>query len=183
MTMPIMAPPTHNAESCYGWIYKGDEKSTLTNSGCQRLNINGALDPETHQIIQREDERIDSESTINLFKKLEETSPQAGNIYVIADNAKYYRSGLVKEYLETSRIKLIFLPEYSPNLNLIEHVCKFFKDNVIKGKFYEKFDEFRQAVHNFFNNMDKHKDELKSGTRKIPYNNNRFLLTTIFLLV
>jgi hypothetical protein len=66
-------------------------------------------------------------------------------------------------------------------------VWKFFKEKVIKGKFYEKFCEFKQAVQNFFKDMDKYKEELKSGARlayrKISHNNYGFLLTTIFLLV
>ncbi|WP_099325448.1 transposase [Candidatus Kuenenia stuttgartiensis] len=33
---------------------------------------------------------------------------------------------LVKEYLANSRIKIKFLPSYSPNLNLIERLWKFY---------------------------------------------------------
>lgn len=88
--------PTHNSESCYGWIYKGDEKSTPTNSGRQRININGALNPESHEIIEREDESINSESTIKLFQQIEDRNLYAENIYVIVDNAKYYKSNLVR---------------------------------------------------------------------------------------
>ncbi|HAW50427.1 TPA: hypothetical protein DCX16_05730, partial [bacterium] len=55
----------------------------------------------------------------NLFNEIEEVSPKANNIYVIADNAKYYRLPEVNNYLAKSKIKLIFLPPYSPNLNLI----------------------------------------------------------------
>jgi transposase len=104
----------------------------------------------------------------------------------MVDNARYYKSTMVREYLKNSRIRLKSLLPYSPNLNLIERVWKFFKGKVIKGKFYEKFHQFRQDVQNFFNDMDKYKDELKSGARlayrKISHNNNRFPLTTNFLL-
>jgi transposase len=99
---------------------------------------------------------------IKLFQELEDKNRSAENIYVIADNARYYKSTLVREYLKNSRIRLILLPPYAPNLNLIERVWKFSKDKVIKGDFYEKFHQFRQAVQNSFKDMDKYKDELKS---------------------
>ncbi|MBE7547044.1 MAG: transposase [Planctomycetia bacterium] len=62
---------------------------------------------------------------------------QAGTIYIISDNAKYYRSKLVKEYLANSRIKIKFLPSYSPNLNLIERLWKFFRKKILYNKYYD----------------------------------------------
>ncbi|MFU7503163.1 MAG: transposase [Candidatus Tisiphia sp.] len=41
-------------------------------------------------------------------------------IYLICDNAGYYKSKKVKEYLVNSKIELVFLPPYNPNLNPIE---------------------------------------------------------------
>jgi len=48
---------------------------------------------------------INSQSTINLFKQVEKKHPELSCIYIFADNARYYRAKLVKEYLENSRIK------------------------------------------------------------------------------
>ncbi|MEW6104691.1 MAG: transposase [bacterium] len=56
----------------------------------------------------------------------------------------------------------IFLPPYSPNLNLIERVWKFFKIKVIRGKYYERFDKFKAIVHEFFENFGSYKEELES---------------------
>ena len=50
---------------------------------------------------------------------------------------------------------MIFLPAYSPNLNPIERVWKFFKKNVLENKFYKTFSEFKSAIELFF------KEELK----------------------
>jgi len=50
---------------------------------------------------------------------------------VIVDNAKYYKSKLVKEYLKESNIELHFLPGYSPNWNLMEQLWKFFKKKIL----------------------------------------------------
>jgi len=72
----------------------------------------------------------------SLFKQLEAIHLTAVCLYVICDNARYYRSKAVQEYLETSRIKLVFLPPYAPN-HLIERFWKFLKKNVLYNRYYE----------------------------------------------
>lgn len=142
--------PTHNTMPAYAWIKKGTDKKVKSNTGRQRLNINGVYSPVDHEIIVREDDQINSESTINLFKMIESKHINLGRIYIISDNAKYYYSKAVKEYLKESRIKLINLPSYSPNLNLIERLWKFFKKKVLYNEYYSKFKEFKDVVRDFF---------------------------------
>ena len=117
----------------YGWIKRGKEKGVKSNSGRQRIKINGVYSPIDGEIITRNDERINSQSTIELLKTIENKHPELSKIFIIRDNAKYYSSQLVKEYLETSKIEFIPLPSYSPNLNLIERLWKFFKKNCDHG--------------------------------------------------
>ena len=83
-------------------------------------------------------------------------------IYVICDNARYYRSKAVQEYLKNSRIKLVFLPPYAPNLNLIERLWKYFKKKILYNRYYETVDEFRAACEEFFRNPRKYHRELRS---------------------
>jgi transposase len=45
------------------------------------------------------------------------------------------------------------LPAYSPNLNLIERLWKFFKKKVLKNKYYSEFDDFFQAILDFCKNI------------------------------
>jgi len=72
--------------------------------------------------VVRFDDTINADSTIALFKQLEVLYPIAVWIDIICDNARYDRSKAVQDYLKTSRIQLIFLPPYAPNLNLIERL-------------------------------------------------------------
>ncbi len=154
--------PQHNTMLAYGWIKKGQDNIIKSNTGRQRININGALDAETHAVITREDERINAQSTIALLEQVEAAYPLAAIIYVICDNARYYRSKLVGQFLETSKIQLVFLPSYSPNLNLIERLWKFMKKQVLYNKYYEKFDVFKQTTLGFFENIQLYKSELDS---------------------
>lgn len=154
--------PQHNTMLAYGWIKKGQDNIVKSNTGRQRININGALDAETHAVITREDERINAQSTIALLEQIEVAYPLAAIIYVICDNARYYRSKLVSQFLETSKIQLVFLPAYSPNLNLIERLWKFMKKQVLYNNYYEKFDVFKQTTLGFFENIQLYKTELDS---------------------
>ena len=154
--------PQHNTMLAYGWIKKGQDNIIKSNTGRQRININGALDAESHAVIAREDERINAQSTIALLEQVEAAYPLAAIIYVICDNARYYRSKLVGQFLETSKIQLVFLPSYSPNLNLIERLWKFMKKQVLYNKYYEKFDVFKKTALGFFENIQLYKAELDS---------------------
>jgi transposase len=154
--------PLHNSQPANGWILRGKEKQIPSNTGRKRVNLNGALNVETHKIVVREDLSVNAQSTVSLLKQLEKLHPKANKIYVVLDNARYYRSVLVKEYVQNSRIKLVFLPPYAPNLNLIERLWKFFKKKVLANRCYESFLEFQEACRQFFRTIFRHKGELKT---------------------
>ena len=154
--------PQHNSVPSYGWIKKGQEKELKANCGRQRLNINGAINIETLEPTTGFYDTINADSTIDLFSKIEAKHPDAETIYIIADNAPYYHSCLLKEHLEGTKIQLIYLPPYSPNLNLIERYWKFFKKTVLHNRYYETFEEFKQSCKNFFRKRKKYLPELQS---------------------
>jgi transposase len=77
---------------------------------------------ETLQAAVRFDASINAQSTVALLQSLEQKHPKANCVYVICDNAPYYRCQVVKSFLEHSKVRLVFLPPYSPNLNLIERL-------------------------------------------------------------
>jgi transposase len=144
--------PTHNVMPSYGWIKRGKDKVIKSNTGRQRININGVYSPDDHEVIYREDDKINSLSTIELLKSIELKHLELTKIYIIRDNARYYTSKLVSEYLKTSKIEFVPLPNYSPNLNLIERLWKLFKKKILYDKYYEKFKHFKYAVFDFFDN-------------------------------
>lgn len=153
--------PHHNIEPVYGWIEKGITKEVPSNTGRERLNINGALNSETHEIIFREDDTINAQSTLALFEQIERAHPLADRIHIIADNAKYYRAQLVKDHLARSKIDLIFLPPYAPNLNLIERVWRFLRQEIC-SQYYERLSEFRLQTHSFLENILDYKEQLST---------------------
>ncbi|MCC8419265.1 MAG: transposase, partial [Rickettsia endosymbiont of Glossina mortisans submortisans] len=78
------------------------------------------------------------------------------------DNAGYHKSKKVKEYLQNTRIELIFLPPYSPNLNPIERLWKFMRSIVTNNRFYANFEAFADSLCLFFDNIPKYKSKISS---------------------
>ena len=155
--------PTHNTRSTYAWIQKGERLEQPTVSGRDRVNINGLLNAyNVTDVIAHDCESVNAESTKALYRAALEKHPQASAIYIISDNARYYHNKELREWIKGTRIRQIFLPPYSPNLNLIERLWKFLRKKVINTGFYRTKEEFRRAIRNFFDNIGTFKEELKS---------------------
>ena len=154
--------PQHNTLAAYGWMKRGEKREMPTSSGRERLNLHGAMNAETLEVTIIESKTIDDDSTIQLLAMLENKYVLATTIFVILDNAKYHYSKKVQEFLKTSKIQLVFLPSYSPNLNLIERLWRFFKKKVLYNTYYEKVTHFREACIKFFSNIDSYWMELNS---------------------
>jgi transposase len=155
--------PTHNNIPSYGWIKKGQKKTIPTNSGRQRVNINGAVNIDSLAMTVDMAESINSASTIRLLEKVHRLYPLADVIHVILDNASYYHSHEVREWLaKHKRIKLHYLPSSSPNLNLIERVWKFFNEKVRNNRYDASFRDFQAACTDFFRKRTKWTKELRT---------------------
>ena len=152
--------PQYNSIPAYGWIKRGKDKELKSNGGRKRVNINGAVDIDTLETVTDFSKSINGASSLRLFKKLEAKHPKAEKIHVILDNASYYISKWLKGKLRGSKIILHYLPGYSPNLNLIERLWKFFKKKILYNTYYEKYDDFLAACKSFFRCRTKYRDEL-----------------------
>lgn len=117
-----------------------------TPSGRQRFNVLGALHAITHEVVTvTNDTYINTGSVVTLLSKLAAqftTLP----ITLVLDNARYQRNAYVMAEAERLGITLLWLPTYSPNLNLIERLWKFVKAERLHGRYYPKFGPFKQAI-------------------------------------
>src|SRR6202034_2522571 len=136
--------PQHNSIASYGWIYTKDTKTVKTNTARKRVNLNGAITLEDMAITVLNEPTINAEAMIRLVQEIERKQP-TGKIYLIMDNARYNHAKILKTYVKRRRrIHLMYLPAYSPNLNIIERLWKFFKEEKLYGKYYETYQEFTQ---------------------------------------
>ena len=115
-------------------------------SGRQRFNVLGALNAITHQLVTVTNETyITGSSVCELLERIAQLGLQMP-ITVVMDNARYQRCRLVQEKATVLGIEILFLPTYSPNLNLIERVWKFVRKECLYAKYYEHFELFKQAI-------------------------------------
>ena len=106
-----------------------------TSSGRYRLNVLGALNAVTKEMITVINTTyINSWSVVELMRKIREIHPE-GKIVLVLDNARYQACYLVKSGANMLNIDLLFLPPYSPNLNLIERVWKFIRKKCLNPSY------------------------------------------------
>jgi transposase len=134
-----------------------------SSSGRRRFNVLGALCPITHRLIMVSNTTYINASTVcELLHKLAAESLSIP-ITVVLDNASYQHCKLVESVAQSLGIELLFLPTYSPNLNLIERLWKFTKKNVLYSKYYSTFTEFKEAISSLLANAHiTHRKELDS---------------------
>jgi len=67
-------------------------------------------------------------------------------ITLVLDNARYQKNAYIMALAQSLNIELLYLPPYSPNLNLIERLWKFVKKEVLYSKYYDDFTAFQAAI-------------------------------------
>jgi len=132
-------------------------------SGRQRFNVLGALNAVTKEIFTVTNQTyITSVQVCELLTQLALLGAGLPTT-VVLDNARYQRCKLVMAHAASLGIELLFLPPYSPNLNLIERLWKFVKKQCLYSKYYDKFEKFKQAISDCLETASvEHKDELNS---------------------
>jgi len=143
----------HNSRLDYGWMRKGQDKFVKSNSGRQRLNVNGAYNPVTNEVITVcQKENMNSETNIALIKKILQANPEKQRILLFLDNAPMNKSRKLKEFVEEQkgRVEVYYLPVYSPNLNLIERLWRMSKKKLLSNRYYSSFARFRSVIEDFF---------------------------------
>jgi len=84
------------------------------------------------------DTYINAESVCELLRKIALMNIEVP-VTLVLDNARYQKCNLVAALALQLNIHLLFLPTYSPNLNLIERLWKFVKKEVLYSKCYPNF--------------------------------------------
>jgi transposase len=115
-------------------------------SGRQRFNVLGAVDAVTKEIFTvTNDTYINAECVCTLLTQI--AARYAGEtITIVLDNARYQKCDLVLHHAAQLGIELLYLPSYSPHLNLIERLWRYVRKDCLYSKYYAKFDSFKQAL-------------------------------------
>ena len=117
-----------------------------TSPGRQRYSVLGAIDSHSKELISvRTRGNVNSETVCDLLEKICGAHPSA-EITLVMDNARYQHNNMVKAVAKAAGIELLFLPAYSPNLNLIERLWKLTKKRCLTNRYHENFDRFVEGI-------------------------------------
>jgi transposase len=132
--------------SFLGWLWCAARLFVRGASGRRRFNVLGALNAVTHELTRVTNHTyITAETVCELLRKIAAaglTTP----ITLVLDNAAYQRCELVQGLARELGIELLFLPSYSPNLNLIERLWKFVKKKALHCRHHTNYTDFHTAI-------------------------------------
>ena len=115
-------------------------------SGRQRFNVLGAWNAVTRQLVAVTNTTVVNTETMSELLRKIAVLGLTGAITLVLDNARYQHNAAVKALASQLGITLLFLPSYSPNLNLIERLWKFTKRRALYGRYHPKFADFQAAI-------------------------------------
>ena len=139
--------------SFLGWLWCTVRMCVRAASGRQRYNVLGAINAVTHELIRvTNDGYINATTVCELLRKIAALKLPTP-ITLVMDNASYQRCRLVQDLAKELGIELLFLPSYSPNLNLIERLWKFVKKTTLNSRRHANFSEFQAAIDDCLNRL------------------------------
>jgi len=115
-------------------------------SGRQRFNVLGAWNAVARELIAVTNTTVVNTDTMCDLLRAVAARGLMGPVTLVLDNARYQRNAVVKGLAAELGIGLLFLPAYSPNLNLIERLWRFMKRKAAYGRYHPTFAAFRAAV-------------------------------------
>lgn len=132
-------------------------------SGRKRYNVLAALDAVSHRVLRVTNHSyINAESVCVLLRHVAAAGlPRP--ITLVLDNARYQRCELVQSLARSLHLELLFLPSYSPNLNLIERLWKFVKKECLRSRPLADYEAFTQAIDDCLNGLNtKYKHQMET---------------------
>ena len=139
-----------------GMIWCFSRVFVKTGAGRQRSSVLGALDSHSKEIIKVTTEgNVHAGTVCELIDNIRSIHPGIP-VTLILDNASYQHCRLAQEKASAMNIELLFLPAYSPSLNLIERLWKLVKKECLLNRYHPDFASFKDAINGCLDQLASH---------------------------
>ena len=122
--------------------------------GRNRINVLGAVDAISKEVVTYTNTTYICANTLIAFLQQLKAKYNDKPIAIVLDNARYQHCFVVTTFAKSLGIHLLFLPPYSPNLNIIERLWKFTKKEILYAHYYDSPAMFHHAINSFFQNIN-----------------------------
>ena len=153
------------------WTLRGIRPTVPAAGTNQRLCVYGALNYRTGQSHYMVHPKKNSQQFVEFLRQLVEHYSERRVILVI-DNASYHRTKAVRLLLadHSDHVFIVWLPKYSPELNLIEGLWGYLKKSALNNYFYGTIESLEKATHGAFAELQQHPETALSLAYKINQN-------------
>lgn len=129
-----------------GFIWCKTRCFLRSQAGRKRYSVLGAINAISKKMTYYStDETINAKAVCKLLKMIY-VEYYGKAITLVLDNARYQHCKLVERYAKVLSIELLFLPAYSPNLNIIERFWKYTKKKILYSIFHENYAIFKDRI-------------------------------------
>lgn len=153
-----------NTSIVRAWFLKGTTPEIKSPPVREKVSIMGAMGMDNGQLITMEAEIFNAESFKLFVKRILKNAVKNKIILLVLDNARFHHAKINKEFLHSvkDKIKLLYLPPYSPELNPIESFWKKTRRGVTHNRYFESLEQEGECLKHFFNKFKKPNDDLTS---------------------
>lgn len=137
------------------WFPKGHQKIIPTYGKHWGAKLIGTLDYESGEVFCLQEEQYTAKEFLSFLERVLEKY-EGDRIVMILDNARIHHADLIQPFLKEHQAKLtlVYLPPYSPNLNMIEELWGWLKASMIYNVFFDSVQKIRKAVQGFIQSIN-----------------------------
>lgn len=130
------------------WARRGKPTKVRSAGIDEKAVVYGAWDFAADSLISRISEKKNSREFVAFLKQVLAEEPTGPELLLVMDNAGYHRANRVVDFVQEcgDAAQIFWLPPYSPELNLIERVWKYLKQNVTNNYFFGDLETLVQAT-------------------------------------
>jgi transposase len=137
----------------HGWFKTGERSRVKIKLGYQNFYLYSATNQITGEVFSLIMPKVDS-AYMNEYLQRLALNVGDKKVALIMDGAGWHKS---KGLRVPENIKIIYLPPYSPELNPVERLWKYIKNNILTNRLYDTLDDLEESLCSFLNNLSSQK--------------------------